>query len=87
VDNHLDVGMSDAHHLIPGKVRRMAAYIEYVCREHTDPHGAGPLITPVDGRWGYCRGNASEGHKWTRIEPTSRERLDDTSVIQERRAS
>jgi len=65
----------------------MAALIEFVCREHTDPHAAGPLITPVDGRWGYCEGNGSEGHKWTRIEPTSRERLDGTSGIRERRAS
>jgi len=43
----------------------MTALIEFVCRVHTEPRGAGPLITPVDGGWGYCEGYGSSGHKWT----------------------
>ena len=69
-----------------GKVA-MTALIEFVCRVHTEPRGAGPLITPVDGGWGYCEGYGSSGHKWTRIEPTSRAHIADASPIRELRAS
>jgi hypothetical protein len=64
----------------------MKAFIELVCQTHTTRDGGGPLITPVDGMWGYCEGNALGGHEWTRIEPTRREHLEDLSQIQERRA-
>ena len=86
VDNHMDGGGCDSHHFSGGKVA-MTALIEFVCREHTEPRGAGPLITPVDGGWGYCEGYGSGGHKWTRIEPTSREHIADASPIRELRAS
>ena len=65
----------------------MAALIEFVCREHTEAHATGPLITPVEGRWGYCQGNGDRAHKWTRIEPTNRARMEDPTWVEESRAS
>src|SRR5438552_16881162 len=65
----------------------MTALIEFICRVHTEPRGAGPLITPVYGGWGYCEGYGSGGHKWTRIEPTSRAQIADASPIRELRSS
>jgi hypothetical protein len=64
----------------------MTDLIEFVCREHTQFHGAGPMVTPVEGAWGYCAGNGSDGHRWNRIEPTRREMLEHSADLQERRA-
>jgi hypothetical protein len=65
----------------------MKALIELICRAHPIADGRGPLITPVDGMWGYCEGHAAASHDWTRIEPTRRELLGDVSQMQDRRAS
>jgi hypothetical protein len=64
----------------------MKAVIDFVCRAHGHANGSGPLITPVDGMWGYCEGHGTSGHEWKRIVPTAREHLGDVSQMQEGRA-
>jgi len=49
--------------------------IEFVCDAH-DPARGGPTVTPIRGSWRYCGGPDRGGHRWRRIEPVSRERLE-----------
>ena len=86
VDNHLDGRPRNSHHLMEGE-GAMTDLIEFVCREHTESHAAGPLVTPVEGAWAYCAGHGPAGHRWSRIEPTSREILEHGAQLQESRAS
>ena len=65
----------------------MTAFIQLVCKAHTDPDPVGPLITLVDGTWAYCAGNAVDDHDWSPIPPTRRENLADITELPERRAS
>lgn len=52
----------------------MAALIEYVCTARHDRRGE-VLVTLEQGSWAYCSAGASQGHQWTRIDPTSLETL------------
>jgi hypothetical protein len=54
----------------------MAELIERVCSAHRQHDPVGPLVTIVEGVWGYCAGNAAEGHIWKVIEPTRVEYID-----------
>ena len=51
----------------------MDGLLHYVCDAHTTGDRIGPLITRLDGEWGYCAGNAADGHRWRKIEPVSRQ--------------
>ena len=49
--------------------------IEFICVHHA-PDEEGPTVTPLRVGWGYCPGRASGPHRWRRIKPTTRERLE-----------
>ena len=65
----------------------MTAFVELVCKAHTDPDPVGPSVTLVEGLWAFCDGHGEGAHDWARIEPTRREDLRGGTEIQERRAS
>jgi hypothetical protein len=52
----------------------MAALIEYVCTAQHDRREE-PSVTLEQGSWAYCSWGASDGHEWTRIDPTTVEAL------------
>jgi hypothetical protein len=52
----------------------MAALIEYVCIATHERRGD-PSITLEQRAWAYCAAGGSEGHEWTRIDPTAVETL------------
>ena len=86
VDNRLDERGPGLHHS-RGEGTRMTAFVELVCRAHTQGDRIGPLITRVDGMWAYCDGRSQGDHNWMRIEPTRREDLNDLFEMPERHAS
>lgn len=48
----------------------MAALIEFVCiADHA--RRTDPAITLEQRAWAFCAAGASEGHEWTRIDPTA----------------
>lgn len=50
--------------------------IERVCDGHRTRDPEGPLVTMVDGYWGYCAGHGDSDHAWRAIEPVRREGLE-----------
>ena len=56
----------------------MDLFIHFVCDEHTSADAMGPLVTRHDGAWAYCRGHASDGHRWREVTPMTREDLERT---------
>ena len=48
----------------------MAELIERICTAHPRRDPSSPLVTVVEGVWGYWAGNAQEAHIWRVIEPT-----------------
>jgi len=52
----------------------MAALIEFVCTASHNARGE-PSVTLEQRSWAYCSAGASEGHQWTRIDPTAVETL------------
>jgi hypothetical protein len=52
----------------------MAAMIEFVCIATHADHGD-PSITLEQRAWAYCAAGGSDGHQWTRIDPTAVETL------------
>jgi hypothetical protein len=56
----------------------MDALVHKVCDAHPESDGVGPLITRLDGDWGYCAGNGDGGHRWRAIKPVSRSELEQT---------
>lgn len=51
---------------------RLGVLMEHVCDAHVRPDPRGPLITLLDGRWAYCAGHGSEGHRWREVAPIER---------------
>lgn len=52
----------------------MAALIEFFCTAQHDRR-EDPSVTVEQGSWAYCSSGANDGHRWTRIDPTSVEAL------------
>jgi hypothetical protein len=52
----------------------MTALIEFVCIASHETRGD-PAITVEQRAWAYCSAGASDGHQWTRIDPTAVETL------------
>lgn len=52
----------------------MAALIEYLCTAQHDRREEAS-VTLEQGSWAYCSSGASDGHEWTRIDPTTVEAL------------
>ena len=50
--------------------------IERVCDVHTTRDREGPLVTMVDGCWGYCAGHGDSDHAWRVIDPVRRANLE-----------
>jgi hypothetical protein len=52
------------------------ALIERVCVAHPDRDPDGPLVTVINGVWGYCAARRDSDHEWRTIEPTTRQHLE-----------
>ena len=52
----------------------MAALIEFVCIA-SHKSRSDPSVTLEQRSWAYCSAGASDGHQWTRIDPTAVETL------------
>jgi hypothetical protein len=52
----------------------MAALIEYLCTASHERR-SDPAITLEQRAWAFCAAGASEGHQWSRIDPTTVESL------------
>ncbi len=52
----------------------MAALVEFVCTASHDRRGD-PSVTLEEKAWAYCAAGGSEGHVWSRIDPTPIETL------------
>jgi hypothetical protein len=52
----------------------MAALIEFVCIATHGSH-SDPSVTLEQRAWAYCGAGGSDGHEWTRIDPTAVEAL------------
>jgi hypothetical protein len=52
----------------------MAALIDYVCTAQHDRREEAS-VTLEHGSWAYCSWGGSDGHQWTRIDPTAIEAL------------
>ena len=52
----------------------MAAMIEFICIA-THERKSDPSVTLEQRAWAYCSAGASDGHEWTRIDPTAVEIL------------
>jgi len=52
----------------------MAAPIEFVCIASHDSR-SDPAITLEQKAWAFCGAGGSDGHQWTRIDPTAVETL------------
>jgi hypothetical protein len=52
----------------------MAALIEFVCIA-SHKSRSDPAITLEQRAWAYCSAGATDGHQWTRIDPTAVETL------------
>ena len=57
---------------VTGGFTTMAALIEFVC---VGEHGTrnDPRVTFEQRAWAYCAAGATDGHSWTRIDPTALE--------------
>ena len=52
----------------------MAALIEFLCTAQHDGRGDSS-VTLEQGAWAYCPAGVTEGHHWSRIDPTAIEKL------------
>jgi hypothetical protein len=60
--------------------RAATKLIERVCDGHKTRDPEGPLVTMVDGCWGYCAGHGDSDHAWRVIDPMQREELESAAT-------
>jgi hypothetical protein len=62
----------------------MQPFIEFVCDAHVKADEIGPFVTRQDGTWAYCAGHGDSDHRWRRIPPTLRAKLEQDGGSEEK---